>query len=67
MAFLPEAKEVRLKNTRPLAPPFHRHLAKSRLMGRPCRVGDRVIVYEVVFTDPEGPVEVTPRSLLVFE
>lgn len=63
----PEGIEVVLRKRTPLAPPFHRHIAKARLRGRVCRVGDRVVVYEVVRTEPAGVVLVTDRTVLRFE
>ena len=63
----PLAREITLRLVKPLAPPFHRHIARSKLVGKPCRKGDRVVVYEVVETRPEGPVLVTEQSLLRFE
>jgi hypothetical protein len=67
MAEPPEAREVTLKKLRPLAPPFHRHIARAKMLGRPCRVGDRIVVYEVVRTVPEGMVQVTDSTALHFE
>jgi hypothetical protein len=67
MTEFPKAARVWLKKTNPMAPPFHRHIARSRLMGRICAEGDRVVVFEVVRTDPEGRVEVTADTVLHFE
>ncbi len=61
-----EAKEVELRKVRPLAPSFHQHIARRRLMGSVCRVGQRVIVYEVARTDPSGVVCVTDNTILHF-
>lgn len=63
----PEALEVVFRKLRPLAPPFHRHIARSKLLGQTCRVGDRVVVYEVAATVPEGTVRVTEGTVLRFE
>jgi hypothetical protein len=63
----PLAREVVLRLTKPLAPPFHRHIAKSKLMGKTCRAGDRVVVYEVTSTEPPGEVLVDGQTLLRFE
>jgi len=63
----PEAREVLLRKTNPLAPPFHRHIVRGRLVGQCCRVGDRLAAHEVVRTDPPGEVRVTERTLLSFE
>lgn len=67
MAEYPEAREVRLRRFRPAAPPFHRHIARAKLVGSVCRTGDRVVVYDVAGTDPGGPVRVTDRTVLRFE
>jgi len=67
MAELPEAREVTLRKFRPLAPPFHRHIARAKLVGAKCRTGDRVVVYDVTATRPEGDVLVTEHTSLVFE
>ena len=67
MAEAAPAREVVLRLTKPLAPLFHRHIAKAKLMGRTCRTGDRVVVYEVSDTDPQGLVQVTEKTLLRFE
>jgi mRNA-degrading endonuclease YafQ of YafQ-DinJ toxin-antitoxin module len=62
-----DATSVTLRNNKPLAPPFHRHIAKGKLLGRTCQVGDRVVVYDVVATEPEGLVRVTSATSLQFE
>jgi len=67
MPDLPDARAVTLRKRRPLAPPFHRHIARSRLVGRTCKVGDHVVVYEVAATDPPGEVAVTAETVLHFE
>jgi len=67
MSERPAALEVVLRKVRPLAPPFHQHIARGKLLGRPCRVGDRVVVYEVMRTVPEGVVEVTAHTVIRFE
>ncbi len=67
MSDVPKAREVILRKLRPLAPPFHEHIARSRLRGEVCRVGDRVVVYEITRTVPEGAVAVTGDTLIRFE
>ena len=62
-----DAELIVLRNRKPLAPPFHRHIAKSKLMEKTCRVGDRVVVYDVVATRPEGLVRVTRATQFEFE
>lgn len=61
------AREILLRSTKPLAPPFHRHIAKGKLMGKICRVGDRIVIYDIVKTDPEGEVEITEETIFRFE
>lgn len=67
MTTLPDAQEVTLRLMRPLAPPFHRHIARAKLVGRSCRAGETVIVYEISATVPGGEVRVTPGTVLKFE
>ena len=67
VAEYPEALEVTLRSFRPRAPAFHRHIVRAKLVGSVCRPGDRVVVYDVSGTEPDGPVRVTERTLLRFE
>ena len=62
-----EARSVTLRNRKPLAPPFHRHIARGKLMGRTCQAGDRIVIYEIVATEPDGQVRVTKATQLLFE
>lgn len=66
MSEIPEAQSVTLRNCKPLAPPFHRHIATSRLMDRACCVGDRIVIYDVVATEPDGMVRVTRATRIEF-
>ncbi len=82
MPELPEAREVVLRKFRPLAPPFHRHIVlceaalrcegrvlRRKLIGARVRAGDRVVVYEVAATVPDGDVSLakkTEKTLLRF-
>jgi hypothetical protein len=61
------AQEVVLRKLKPLAPPFHQHIARSRLVGQTVRPGDRVVIYEVTATVPPGPVLVVQETLIRFE
>jgi hypothetical protein len=61
-----DAELIVLVSRKPLAPPFHRHIARSRLMNQSCRVGDRVIMYEIVQTRPDGLVRATDRTHFEF-
>jgi hypothetical protein len=62
-----DAHSITLRNRKPLAPAFHRHIAKGKLMDRTCRVGDRIIIYDVVATEPTGVVRVTRATRFQFE
>lgn len=61
------AELIVLRNRKPLAPRFHQHIAKSKLMEQDCRVGDRVVIYEIVATRPDGPVRATGATRFEFE
>ena len=67
MAEIPSAQELILRKFNKMAPPFHRHIVRSRLLGNTCQVGDRFVVFEVVQTVPEGRVLVTEKTLFRFE
>ena len=67
MSEIPEAREITLRKFKQMAPPFHQHIARNKLCGNTCRVGDFVVVYEVVDTIPPGQVTVTEETLLHFE
>ncbi|UCD50042.1 MAG: hypothetical protein JSW27_21235 [Phycisphaerales bacterium] len=62
-----DAQSVTLRSRKPLAPPFHRYIAKGKLKGKVCQVGERVVIYEIVATEPEGIVRVTDATCLHFE
>ncbi|MBW8038554.1 MAG: hypothetical protein FVQ85_00980 [Planctomycetes bacterium] len=62
-----QARLVVLRNCKLLAPPFHRHIVKAKLMERNCQVGDRIVIYEVVATEPEGIVQVTSATRFEFK
>jgi len=62
-----EAVSVTLRSRKPLAPAFHRHIAKSKLMDKECKVGDSVVIYDIVATDPSGVVRVTHATEFKFE
>jgi hypothetical protein len=67
MAEPARAQEVVLRKLKPLAPPFHQHIARGRLLGQTVRPGDRVVIYEVAATAPPGPVLVVEETLIRFE
>jgi len=62
-----EAISITLRSRKPFAPPFHRHIAKSKLMNKTCQIGEQVVIYEIVKTEPEGPVLVTNVTHFEFE
>ena len=62
-----DAYSITLRNCKPLAPPFHRHIVKGKLMNQTCRVGDRVVIYDVIATEPAGTVRVTRATHFQFE
>jgi hypothetical protein len=66
MAEIPEARTIVLTKVRAFAPSFHEHIARSKLRGSICRLGDRVVVYEVICTEPDGPVLVSEKTLIQF-
>ncbi|MEN6343225.1 MAG: universal stress protein [Methanospirillum sp.] len=61
-----EAEVVVLRKRKLLAPGFHRHIARSRLLGTTVQEGDQVLVYDVTETVPDGPVRVTEQTRLDF-
>lgn len=61
------AESITLRNRKPLAPPFHRHIVKSKLMDKTCRVGDSILIYDVIATKPDGVVRVTRATRFHFE
>jgi len=67
MSAVPEAESVTLRSRKPLAPPFHRHIARGRLMDKTCRAGDSIIIYDVIATNPEGEVRITRATRFQFE
>ncbi len=67
MRAVPEANSITLRNRKPLAPPFHRHIVKSKLMDKTCRAGESVIIYDIIATEPDGEVRVTRATHFQFE
>lgn len=67
MSDIRPAESVTLRNRKPLAPPFHKHITKSKLMNQTCRVGDTVLIYEIVATEPTGDVHVNQATQFLFE
>ena len=61
-----EAELVVLKKAKALAPSFHTHIARSRIVGSSVQVGERYMVFDVVETRPSGRVRVTERTRVEF-
>lgn len=61
-----EAETVVLRKFKRLAPAFHEHIVRARIVGQEVEVGSRFMVFEVVETSPSGRVAVTPRTKLEF-
>ena len=61
-----EADTVTLKKAKRLAPSFHEHIVKGRIIGAEVEAGTRYMVYDVVSTEPSGRVKVTERTRLEF-
>jgi hypothetical protein len=62
-----QAESITLRSRKPLAPPFHRHIAKSKLKDRTCQIGDSVVIYDIIATEPGGVVRVTSATRFQFE
>ena len=62
-----DADSITLRSRKPFAPPFHRHIVKGKLMDQTCQVGDRVVIYDVIATEPAGIVRVTRTTHCQFE
>ncbi len=62
----PEAEMVTLKKAKRLAPAFHEHIVRARIVGNQVQAGSRFMVFDVVRTQPEGKVTVTERTRLEF-
>ena len=67
MSELPTAEEIVLRKVNARAPAFHEHIARAKLRGAAVQVGDRVVVFEVVATAPEGRVQASPATVVKFE
>jgi len=61
-----EARVVTLKKAKKLAPSFHEHIVRARIIGNEVEVGTRYMVFDVVGTEPGGRVKVTENTKLEF-
>jgi len=63
---IPDARAVVFTRMKRFAPDFHRHILRGKVVGETVRPGDRILVYEVAETIPEGAVRVTRSTHLEF-
>jgi len=61
-----EAHEVTLKKAKRLAPAFHEHIVRARIVGSEVETGTRFMVFDIVKTEPKGRVLVTENTRLEF-
>lgn len=61
------AEVVVLRKVKKLAPDFHRHILRSKILGQEVGVGDKLLVYEVVETHPEGRVKIGENTRVEFK
>ena len=66
MSEWPRAEEIVLCKFKPMAPPFHQHIARAKLKGNVWQTGDRVVVYEIAETVPEGRVLAAEDTIIRF-
>ncbi len=62
----PDARVVVFARAKRFAPAFHQHILRGRIVGQTVRRGDRVLVYEVAETVPEGAVRITRSTHIEF-
>jgi len=61
-----QGRIIVLRKLKKLAPDFHRHIAIAQARGKVLSPGDRLLVYEVAETVPDGPVLVTENTYFQF-
>ena len=61
-----EAQRVVLRKVNRRAPGFISNLVRSRIVGHQVEVGQKIVVFQVAFTEPKGLVEVTPQTAIEF-
>ncbi len=61
-----EAQLIVLKKAKRLAPSFHEHIVRSKIIGAELQAGDRFLVYDIMETKPTGKVRATPSTRLEF-
>ncbi|MHB1525797.1 MAG: hypothetical protein ACYDEA_06565 [Candidatus Dormibacteria bacterium] len=65
-----QATRVVLRRANRRVPGFTSNLVRSRfvarLVGHQVEMGQRILVFQVAFTEPSGTVEVTPQTVIEF-
>lgn len=61
-----QASRVVLRKINRRAPSFISNMVRARLVGHQVEVGQKILVYQVAFTEPHGLVEVTPATVIEF-
>jgi hypothetical protein len=61
-----QAQRVVLRKINHRAPKFINRMVRSRLIGHQVEVGERILVFQVAFTVPNGLVEVTDSTIVEF-
>ncbi len=61
-----QATRVVLRRVNRRAPGFISNMVRSRLVGHQVEQGQKIWVFQVAFTEPPGPVEVTAATVIEF-
>ncbi|HUY54599.1 MAG TPA: hypothetical protein VMV23_05525 [Candidatus Nanopelagicaceae bacterium] len=61
-----QATRVVLRRVNRRAPGFISNMVRSRLVGHQVEQGQKILVFQVAFTEPPGTVEVTPQTVIEF-
>ncbi|WP_320129849.1 universal stress protein [uncultured Sphaerochaeta sp.] len=62
-----QATKVIFRKVKKMAPDFHRHILESKVQGQLLSVGDKILTYIVLHTEPESPVRVGTNTIIEFE
>lgn len=61
-----QAGRVVLRKVNHRAPGFISNMVRSRLVGHQVETGQKILVFQVAFTEPQGLVEVTAATVIEF-
>lgn len=61
-----QATRVVLRKVNRKAPGFISNMVRSRLVGHQVEMGQKILVFQVAFTEPPGTVEVTSSTVIEF-